>query len=95
MTNPLQGLTLAQLAAQAHNQFGSAYNAYAQQSMHQQYATQAHMAQQRQFDADAWPEQRYMIEGKYMTLQEFVDFMWPEDCADKTFFLLKHTKETR
>jgi hypothetical protein len=89
MTNPLQGLTLTQLATQAHNQFGHAYNAYAQQSMHPQYA-----AQQRQFNADAWPDQRYMIEGKYMTLQEFVDFMWPEDCADKTFFLLKHTKET-
>ena len=52
-------------------------------------------AQQRQFNQDTWPEQRYMIEGKYMTLQEFVDFIWPEDCADKTFFLLKHTKETR
>ena len=89
MTNPLQGLTLTQLATQAHNQFGSAYNAYAQQSMHPQYA-----AQQRQFNTDTWPDQRYMIEGKYMTLQEFVDFMWPEDCAEKTFFLLKHTKET-
>lgn len=89
MTNPLQGMTLQQLAAQAHNQSGSAYNAYAQQSMHPQYAAQQH----RQLNQDTWPDQRYMIEGKYMSLQEFVDFIWPEDCADKTFFLLRHTKE--
>jgi hypothetical protein len=89
--NQAPGLNLGQLAAQAHNQFGSAYNAYAQMSMHPQYATQ----QQRQFNAAAWPEQRWMIDGKYMTLREFVDFIWPEDCADKTFFVLKHTKETK
>jgi len=89
--NQAQGMNLSQLAQQAHNQFGSAYNAYAQQSMHPQYAAQQ---QQRQFNAAAWPEQRWMIDGRYMTLQQFVDFMWPEDCAEKTFFLLKHTKET-
>jgi hypothetical protein len=89
--NPLQNMTLQQLAQQAQNQFGHAYNAYAQQSMHPQYAAQ----QQRQFNPDTWPDQRYMIEGKYMSLQEFVDFIWPEDCVDKTFFLLKHTKETK
>jgi hypothetical protein len=92
--NQAQGMNLGQLASMAHNQFGSAYNAYAQQSMNQQYATQAHMAQQRQFNQD-WVERRYMIDGKYMTLQEFMDFIWPEDCPDKTFFALKFTKETK
>ena len=94
MTNPLQGITLGQLAQQAHNQFNSAYNAYAQQGMNQHMASQAQLSQQRQFNQD-WVDRRYQIDGKYMTLTEFVNFIWPEDCADKTFFLLKHTKETK
>ena len=89
MTNPLQGMTLQQLSQQAHNQSGSAYNAYAQQGMNQHMAAQQH----RQFNQD-WVDRRYMIDGRYMSLQEFMDFIWPEDCADKTFFALKHTKET-
>jgi hypothetical protein len=92
--NQAQGLNLGQLAQQAHNQFNSAYNAYAQQGMNQHMAAQAQMAQQRQFNPNTWIEQRWMIDGKYMSLQQFVNFIWPEDCVDKTFFLLKHTKET-
>ena len=87
MTNPLQGMTLQQLSQQAHNQFGSAYNAYAQQG----HAAQ--IANLGKTNHSAWIQQRYMIDGKYMSLQEFVNFIWPEECADKTFFLLKHTKE--
>jgi len=107
-----QGMNLGQLASMAHNQFGSAYNAYAQQSMHQQYATQQgtlaqikqHASQaaawgaaqqhQGRFNHNTWTEQRWQIDGRYMSLQEFVDFIWPEDCPDKTFFVLKFTKET-
>jgi hypothetical protein len=85
--NHTQAMALQQLSQQAQNQFGNAYNAYAQQGLAAQ--------QQSQFNAAAWPEQRWMIDGKYMSLHQFVDFMWPEDCADKTFFLLKHTKETK
>jgi len=88
--NQAPGLNLGQLAQQAHNQFGSAYNSYAQQGQQAQYA-----AQQRQFNPNTWIQQRYMIDRKYMSLQEFVNFIWPEDCADKTFFVLKHTKETK
>jgi len=60
------------------------YNAYAQQAQQSAY----------NISRDAWIDQRYMIDGNYMTLQEFVDFIWPEDCVDKTFFILKHTKES-
>ena len=93
--NQAQGLNLSQLAAQAHNQFGSAYNAYAQQSMNQQYAAQAQIANLGRTNHSAWINQRYMIDGKYMSLQQFVDFIWPEDCPEKTFFVLKHTKENK
>lgn len=87
-------LSIGQLAGLAHNQFGSAYNSYAQQSMNQQYAAQQYAAaQQRAWNA-SWQEQRWKIDGRYMSIQDFVDYIWPEDCAEKTFFLLKHTKET-
>ena len=88
--NQAQGLGLSQLAQQAQNQFNSAYNIYAQLGQQAQM-----VAQQSAYNIsrDAWIDQRYMIDGNYMTLQEFVDFIWPEDCAEKTFFILKHTKE--
>jgi hypothetical protein len=90
--NQAQGMNLGQLAAQAHNQFGNAYNTYAQLGQQAQM-----VAQQSAYNIsrDQWIDQRYMIDGTYMTLQEFIDIIWPEDCADKTFFLLKHTKETK
>jgi hypothetical protein len=84
-----QNMNLGQLAQQAHNQFGSAYNAYAQQG------AAAQMANLGRTNHAIWAEQRYMIDGRYMTLQNFVDYIWPEDCPDKTFFVLKHTKETK
>jgi hypothetical protein len=87
--NSAQGLNLAQLAAQAHNQFNSAYNQYAQQSQ------AAQMANLGRTNHAIWAAHRYQIDGQYMTLQQFVDYIWPEDCADKTFFVLKHTKETK
>jgi hypothetical protein len=87
--NQAQGMNIAQLAQQAHNQFGSAYNAYAQQG------GAAQIANLGRTNHSAWIQQRYMIDGKYMSLQQFVDFIWPEDCPDKTFFILKHTKENK
>ena len=100
--NQARGPTQSQLANLAQQQFNSALNTatnsqqlsghawsnWAQQAMNQHLAQQ-----QQQFNPD-WVERRYMIDGKYMSLTEFVNFIWPEDCADKTFFLLKHTKET-
>ena len=84
----LAGSRTTSSAHQAQQLFNQTYSQYAQQGMNSQLG-----AQQRQFNQD-WVERRYMIDGKHMTLTEFVNFIWPEDCADKTFFLLKHTKET-
>ena len=79
---------------------GQTYNQYAQQGTSAQIAQwanrQAQMAQQqRQFNPNTWVEQRWQIDGKYMTLHDFVNFIWKEDCPDKTFFLLKYTKEIK
>ena len=87
--NHTQAMASQQLNQQAQNQFGNAYTAYAQQG----HAAQ--MANLGRTNPAAWAAERYKIDGKYMSLQEFVDFIWPEDCPDKTFFLLKHTKETQ
>ena len=95
-------MSINQLASMAQQQFGTAYNAYAQQAQNNLYNQQAlasikHQASQAAAwgaqQHAAWIEKRYMIDGQYMTLQEFMDFIWPEDCPDKTFFALKHTKE--
>lgn len=34
----------------------------------------------------------WMIAGEPKTLTEFVNTLWPEDSAEKTFFLLKYQK---
>jgi hypothetical protein len=90
--NQAQGLNLSQLAQQAHNQFGSAYNAYAQQGMNQQLATQqynAHIANLGRTTST----HRWMIDGKTMDFEEFVNTIYPDECAEKTYLILKFKKE--
>ena len=86
-------MSIGQLAGLASAQFNQAYSQYAQQGMNQQLAAQQYSAAQQRIFNQSWTDERWMIDGKYMSLQEFVDFIWPEDCPDKTFFVLKHTKE--
>ena len=38
---------------------------------------------------------KWMINGIYMTIEEFANTIWPEDVAEKTFFLLKYSGETK
>ena len=35
---------------------------------------------------------KWMVDGKSMTFQEFVEAVFPEDTPEKTFFLLKYSK---
>ena len=35
---------------------------------------------------------RYMIDGVAMTFEEFIDTIYPEDCAEKTAFVLKYSE---
>ena len=81
--NASQGLSLSQLAAQAHNQFGHAYNAYAQQGVTYQMAAQY---------AQAYKPKQFKINGIEMDLDEFLNAIYPDDCAEKTYLALKLTK---
>jgi hypothetical protein len=36
---------------------------------------------------------KWMFDGDYCTITEFADRMWPQDCKEKTFFLLKYTSD--
>ena len=41
-----------------------------------------------EFNLD-WVTRRWAVDRRYMTLQEFVDYIWPDDCAEKTLFILQ------
>ena len=38
-------------------------------------------------------QNRYMIDGVIMDFDTFINTLYPEDCAEKTFMILKLTKE--
>jgi hypothetical protein len=38
-------------------------------------------------------QSQWMFNGKYCDLQSFANEVWPEECEQKTFFLLKYTGE--
>jgi hypothetical protein len=91
-------LSMAQLSNHAQQQFnnayaqgGGAYNAYAQQAMNQSYAAQQHQWIQGLGQTNS--TKRYMIDGKTMDFEEFVDTIYPDDCAEKTHLILKFKKE--
>lgn len=60
----------------------------------QQYSPQqlAAMQQQASQVANMWQQRRnWMINGSLMSMDEFANEMWPEECAEKTFFYLKYS----
>lgn len=59
----------------------------AQHAAAQQYAWNSIHARTAQADKPKW-----VVDGKSMTFQEFVEAVFPEDSPQKTFFLLKHAK---
>lgn len=82
--NPLS----AQQAQNLANQQMGAYNAAAAQQ-------QAASWQRQQQISQVFPHparKRYMIDGKYMDFQEFVDTIYPSDCPEKTMLILKFSK---
>lgn len=54
----------------------------------------AYNAQLNQLGRYQNPTHRYMIDGRMMDFEEFVNTVFPNDCPEKTFFLLKHSKDT-
>ena len=76
----------------AQNQFGSgmanaAYNANI--SAFQQAAQQQYLA--RMYSQALQPKE-FRINGQDMDLQEFLNTLYPEDCAERTYLALKLTK---
>jgi polygalacturonase len=84
--NPAQGMTLAQLTAQAQTQFGSAYNQYAQQGMNQ-----AMSAQQYNSLLHAQPRSHHMWvwNGVAMDVVDFARHAYG-DTPEATHFILKY-----
>jgi hypothetical protein len=76
---------------QAANQYNQAMTAYqqgiqnqAQQAMYNQHI--AGLGKSRK-------PKRFMIEGREMDLLEFANTLFPEDCPEKTYILLKFKEE--
>ena len=91
--NPAQNLTFSQLAAQQLNQ---ARNQYAQGQAAQLNQARNQYAPPGQgvfwSQGQAAQKTEWMIAGEPKTFTEFVNIIWPEDSAEKTFFLLKYKK---
>jgi predicted exporter len=62
----------------------------AQQQQSQQQSQQA-AALAQQYNK-TYKQHQYMIDGRFMDIREFVDEIWPEDCPEKTWFVLKYSK---
>jgi hypothetical protein len=73
----------------------NAYNSYASQAASSALSSpglaQAIMAQQGQWSAEIVTPWRF--NGRYMTFEEFVAAIFPEDSAEKTAFILRHSGE--
>jgi hypothetical protein len=75
----------------------NAYNSYASQAASSAYSSaglaqaQSIMAQQGSWSAEIVTPWRF--NGRYMTFEEFVAAIFPEDSAEKTAFILRHSGE--
>lgn len=86
-------MTKSNTSVQSASQLGPAQQAYNQYWQHA--AQQAQQAYQQNM-ARHWrpPEtKRFMIDGQPMDLQQFVDYLYPEDSPERTYLILKLTKE--
>jgi hypothetical protein len=52
-----------------------------------------HMATQAQMAQANFRPARYMIDGRFLDFDEFIDELYPEDCPEKTMLILKLKKE--
>lgn len=90
MNNPFANLGLGQLANQAgYGAMGQLQNC----ATNQYYAQQAQQAQAfAQYAQQTIERREWRIDGKDMTMREFADTLWPEDCPERTMFYLKYSK---
>ena len=81
---------------QAAQQLNQARNLYAPPGQgvfwSQGQAAQQHQYLQNLMNSPQIQKTEWMIAGEPKTFTEFVNTIWPEDSAEKTFFLLKYQK---
>jgi hypothetical protein len=61
----------------------------------QQAAAFNQLAQRQTYNTWVPSVKQYMINGKSMDFQEFIDTLYPEDCAEKTYLILKLSGEEK
>jgi hypothetical protein len=75
-----------------NNQAQNGYGSFSRQAANQY--NQALAAQQQiQNLGKTRQRKRFMIEGREMDLLEFANTLFPEDCPEKTYILLKFKEE--
>ena len=91
-----QGGSAGQAALQNTGQLGYGLQPQHMSGTLQQHA-QHHAQQQAMMQqyAKQYAPKRWMIDGIGMEFEEFADTLYPEDCAEKTYLILKFKKENR
>lgn len=82
------------IAASAASALQNSYGPYQQGLANNPYHAQQALARQYAA-AQAQSTPQWMIDGKVMTIEAFANEVYGEDTPEKTFFLLKYTKETK
>lgn len=83
----------AQAGQYGCNQLQNSYPGYAY-SIQQAQAQQASLAQGA--GLGQWhqaPRKKYRIDGQDMDFEEFINTLYPDECAEKTHLILKFKKE--
>lgn len=93
----IMGFPVVSTGSGAGQGIANAYNPYAQQSGPWAQGATAHQQalynqQMMSIHARQHAPARWMVDGKSMTFQEFVETVFPEDTPERTFFLLKYSK---
>ena len=81
-----------QNAAQA-SQYGLAQNSQAYAQQQAMAAQQAYGAQNMSAGTMNHQSPRWMFNGTFMSFMDFVNTVFPEDTAEKTAFILKHSEQ--
>jgi hypothetical protein len=72
---------------------GGSQQHYQQQAVNQQMAATGPTGFGQGGFGQMYHPTKYMIDGKAMTFEEFINTLYPEDCAEKTMLILRLKKE--
>ena len=75
--------------AAAAAQQATTYNYRLLQNAYNPYAQRGYISSMKQTLDDWQLENTYCIEGEWMSLEQFVNRIYPEDCPERTFLILR------